>query len=114
MALTLRNWLIGAYIHEYELRVQDRAQYGERLFERLGRRLTEIHIPNCNRSRLYRYRDFYLFYRQIREAIPPPDAPLAPALMEAEGKVATASPQSGSDKVGPPPLSGQLVLQRLS
>jgi hypothetical protein len=24
-ALTLRNWLIGAYIHEYELQGQDRA-----------------------------------------------------------------------------------------
>ena len=27
--LTLRNWLIGAYIHEYELRGADRAKYGD-------------------------------------------------------------------------------------
>ena len=29
VSLTLRNWLIGAYIHEYELRGADRAKYGE-------------------------------------------------------------------------------------
>jgi hypothetical protein len=28
-ALTLRNWLIGAYISEYELQGQDRAAYGK-------------------------------------------------------------------------------------
>ena len=28
-SLTLRNWLMGAYIHEFELRGKDRAEYGE-------------------------------------------------------------------------------------
>jgi hypothetical protein len=31
--LTLRNWLIGSYIHHYELYGADRAQYGERLID---------------------------------------------------------------------------------
>lgn len=31
--LTLRNWLIGAYISQYELGDDDRAAYGERVFE---------------------------------------------------------------------------------
>jgi glycosyltransferase involved in cell wall biosynthesis len=35
-SLTLRNWLIGYYIAEYELHGADRAQYGERLLESLA------------------------------------------------------------------------------
>jgi len=31
VSLTLRNWLIGCYIREYELGGTDRAAYGERL-----------------------------------------------------------------------------------
>ncbi len=34
--LTLRNWLIGAYISEYELRGADRASYGENLLSELA------------------------------------------------------------------------------
>ena len=30
-SLTLRNWLIGCYISEYELRGADRARYGDKI-----------------------------------------------------------------------------------
>ena len=33
VALTLRNWLIGYHIVEYEQHGSDRAQYGERLLD---------------------------------------------------------------------------------
>jgi len=39
VGLTLRNWLIGCYIREYELGGSDRAAYGERLLESLSIRL---------------------------------------------------------------------------
>ena len=39
VSLTLRNWLIGAYISQYELGGDDRAAYGERGFEALADRL---------------------------------------------------------------------------
>jgi hypothetical protein len=39
MALTLRNWLIGYHIVEYQQHGRDRAQYGERLLERLSQDL---------------------------------------------------------------------------
>ena len=45
VALTLRNWLIGTYIHEYELGGQDRAEYGTALLERLAQRLGALGIP---------------------------------------------------------------------
>ncbi len=39
MALTLRNWLIGYHIFEYEQHGSDRAQYGARLLETLAQDL---------------------------------------------------------------------------
>ena len=39
VSLTLRNWLIGCYIAEYELRGKDRAEYGERLLDELASEL---------------------------------------------------------------------------
>src|SRR5206468_7520789 len=42
LALTLRNWLIGYHIVEYQQRGRDRAQYGERLLDTLARDLRRI------------------------------------------------------------------------
>lgn len=39
---TLRNWLIGCYIVEYEQKGSDRAKYGERLLKRLE----ELQLPD--------------------------------------------------------------------
>ena len=36
-ALTVRNWLIGYYIVEYEQNGEDRAQYGENLLNKLSK-----------------------------------------------------------------------------
>ena len=48
-SLTLRNWLIGCYIAEYELCGSDRASYGDRLLTELAKRLTGLKVSNCNR-----------------------------------------------------------------
>ncbi len=42
VGLTVRNWLIGCYISEYELKGADRAEYGERLLDRLAEKLTDL------------------------------------------------------------------------
>ncbi len=47
-ALTYRNWLIGAYIHEHELKGQDRAGYGERLMARLPEELRHLAVPTTD------------------------------------------------------------------
>jgi predicted nuclease of restriction endonuclease-like (RecB) superfamily len=115
VALTCRNWLIGAYIHEYELQGQDRAEYGSELFESLANRLGALGVPNCNRSRLYRYRDFYRFYPEIRDGLPGPyTSLLPPASTQSSEIVATVSPQTAGKAATPSPLSGTLVLERLS
>ena len=68
-ALTLRNWLIGAHIHEYELQGQDRAAYGDRLVDKLAKSLLELGVPTCERARLYSYLTFYRAYPHIAEAV---------------------------------------------
>jgi predicted nuclease of restriction endonuclease-like (RecB) superfamily len=70
VSLTLRNWLIGAYIHEYELRGADRAKYGENLIEELSRRLQALKLDGCERSQLTRCRQFYRYYPQIGATLP--------------------------------------------
>ncbi len=40
-ALTLRNWLIGYYIVEYEQSGKDRAEYGTKLYKEVAERLAK-------------------------------------------------------------------------
>ena len=42
--LTLRNWVIGYYIVEYEQKGEDRADYGERLVRNLSELLRKAGI----------------------------------------------------------------------
>ena len=42
VSLTLRNWLIGCYIAEYELRGKDHAAYGEKLLDSLAIELSGL------------------------------------------------------------------------
>src|SRR5664279_2712628 len=78
ISLTLRNWLIGGYIREYELKGSDRAAYGERLLEKLADRLARNGVARSDERELRRYRHFYLAYPQIREALSPEFAARTP------------------------------------
>ncbi|MFA5269443.1 MAG: PDDEXK nuclease domain-containing protein [Methanoregula sp.] len=71
VSLTLRNWLIGLSIQNYELEGKDRATYGDRLFSKLAGDLTSRGVSNCSRRQLYHYRDFYLAYPHIVGSLPP-------------------------------------------
>jgi len=65
--LTVRNWLIGFYIVEFEQRGEDRAQYGERLLETLAKGLRDESLSHRN---LKLYRQFFQTYPQIAQVIP--------------------------------------------
>lgn len=65
VSLTLRNWMIGAHIHHYELHGTDRAQYGERLLPALAEQLTAAGVSNAGRQQLYKYVRFYRVYPEI-------------------------------------------------
>jgi len=92
ISLTLRNWLIGMYIAEYELRGSDRAQYGQNLLSELAEQLTKLKVSNCNRRQLYRYLRFYRLYPQIVRTLSPQFKLFLPASTKRQ-KVGTSSPQ---------------------
>ena len=56
---TLRNWLIGCYIVEYEQKGSDRARYGERLLKRLEER---VNTKGLNLTLFKNSRRFFLLY----------------------------------------------------
>lgn len=68
IALTLRNWVIGYYIVEYEQGGDDRAVYGQRLYKVLVDRLKSKGLKSLGERSLYLCKDFYLAYPQILQS----------------------------------------------
>jgi len=66
-ALTMRNWLIGYYIVEYEQNGEDRAEYGAKIIHNLVKRLN--HIKGMSLSNLKLFRQFYFAYPQVSESV---------------------------------------------
>jgi hypothetical protein len=64
-SLTLRNWVIGMYIREYEQRGADRAQYGEKLLKKLLKKLNDRGMKGLTDRYLRGCRSFYETYPQI-------------------------------------------------
>lgn len=64
--LTIRNWLIGCYIVEFEQKGEDRAQYGLKLIPRLG---AELKHKSLSAGNLKVFRQFYLAYSHLGTAI---------------------------------------------
>lgn len=63
---TIRNWIVGGYIVEYEQGGRDRANYGDMLLPKLAKRLNKSGL----RLTMLKYsRSFYLLYPQVGEAI---------------------------------------------
>ncbi len=54
-ALTTRNWLIGFYIVEYEQNGKDRAQYGEKLLQKLAQELTKKRLKGFSHRSFKEY-----------------------------------------------------------
>lgn len=89
---TLRNWLIGCYIVEYEQRGSDRAKYGERLLKRLEER---VNTKGLNETLFLAARRFYSFYPQIGELFELRIRPtVSDKLMVPSSISATLSPKS--------------------
>ncbi|MBL0714560.1 MAG: hypothetical protein JJV98_12755, partial [Desulfosarcina sp.] len=69
LSLTIRNWLIGCYIAEYEQNGADRAEYGARLLENLSTHLAEGGMEGVASRSLRQYRQFYLVYPEIWQTV---------------------------------------------
>ena len=84
ISLTLRNWLIGLYISEFELNGQDRANYGDNLFRELSNQLRRFKISNTGRRQLYKYMAFFRIYPQIVRTVPAQSRHLLPQTIDEE------------------------------
>jgi predicted nuclease of restriction endonuclease-like (RecB) superfamily len=61
-SLTIRNWLIGYYIVEFEQKGNDRAEYGKGLLNKISK---QINLKGLTAPELSRCRQFYMVYPQI-------------------------------------------------
>lgn len=64
--LTIRNWLIGFHIVEFEQNGEDRARYGQRLVDDLA---DALNIAGLGGRNLKLFRQFYLTYPQIMQTL---------------------------------------------
>ncbi len=115
--LTIRNWLIGFYISEFELRGIDRAKYGENLLLELSDKLTNLKISNTGKRQLYNYLEFYRTYPQISSTVLTKSPELISQIRFLNGKVPTVWAQSNKrnseintlDKISPT-VSAKLII----
>lgn len=69
VSLTMRNWLFGLYIVEYEQNGSDKAKYGENLIDELSKSLTKKGLKGVVPTSLRMCRSFYLAYPQIQQTL---------------------------------------------
>lgn len=67
--MTLRNWLFGLYIVEFEQNGEDRAAYGQNIVPSLATSFKLNALKGLSKSTLYLYRSFYLTYPQIFQTV---------------------------------------------
>jgi hypothetical protein len=77
--LTVRNWLIGFYIAEFEQNGEDRAVYGDKLIDKIAESVKHIKGLSARNLNLFRqfyftrnlnlFRQFYFTYPQIMQTV---------------------------------------------
>ncbi len=83
--LTARNWLFGYYIAEFEQKGEDRAQYGERILQKISEQVK--HIKGLSHRNLKLFRQFYFTYPQIGQTV---SAQLEPLHIEWDNAFSTS------------------------
>ena len=96
-ALTLRNWIIGQYIVEYEQKGEDRAKYGQQLLKEISRSLKGVGLDSLRERHLYICKDFYLAYPEILQT---PSAKLYLSDFQSIGILRTVSAKSEIQPIG--------------
>lgn len=105
-SLTLRNWLFGFYIVEYEQNGKDRAKYGQQLLKTIAEK-TSKQIKGMNDRYLRDCRQFYNTYPHIID--------LADKLSLPNQIWRSATPKSKTKKKGTTiGISAEMLISRLS
>jgi predicted nuclease of restriction endonuclease-like (RecB) superfamily len=94
-AMVHAYWLIGREIVEHEQGGEDRAGYGERVVERLARRLTSAHGRGFGKASLWRMRQFFQTWPQGSALL----SNTTDGVAESTGTL--AAPRRGSGDNGP-------------
>lgn len=76
-ALTLRNWLIGYYIVEFEQKGHERATYGLQLLEKIA---STVKINGISATNLKLFRQFYPAYPKLSQTVSDQLQPPLPAI----------------------------------
>ena len=111
--LILRNWLIGAYLVEFEQRGEGRAKYGASLLKRVATDLQAREVPGCAIRMLERMRVFYLTCPQLRDLISSPAVTLLPPRADkviSSPVVTKSKTPAATTKRLPTPLSSGMLL----
>ena len=66
---TIRNWLIGYYIVEFEQKGEERAKYGDKLLKTLSNELHKKKLKGSSVTNLKLFRQFYTVYPQIHQPV---------------------------------------------
>lgn len=107
ISLTIRNWLIGRHIAEYELRGADRANYGDNLLSTLASDLSGLGVSSCGKRQLYQYVSFYRTYPEIVRSLTAQLQPLVPASVVPGREIVRSTTTQSAGKPGE-------ILQQLS
>jgi hypothetical protein len=103
-ALVLRNWVIGAYIVEFEQNGEDRAEYGDGLLRRLSSDLGACGIKGVSPDMLERMRLFSRYYPQLADSISAPLVRISTKLAANSDRLISAPPVRKSETETPTPL----------
>jgi len=107
-ALTIRNWLFGHYIVEYEQNGEDRAKYGDQLLAVLAKDLKSKGIKGLSKRNLHYCCQFYLMYPATGQLVENMNLPKQiMQTMSAQSEIV----QKKTDKTEVDP---QLIISRLS
>lgn len=105
-ALVIRNWLVGAWLVEFEQNGKDRAKYGQKLLETVAADLAKKEIKGLADPRVLRdCRVLYRVYPQIRGSVTRELGPIA--LPPVIGEIATPAGKrirGSATRELPPPL----------
>lgn len=107
--MTIRNWLVGFYIVEFEQKGEDRAAYGQNPIPSIAKRLTKLGLKGFSIRNLYNYKNFYLAYPQILQTLSAKfDLSGHPVILQ------TLSAKFGSPSDDLPSIDINLMLSRLT
>jgi len=109
--LTIRNWLLGAYIVEYEQQGEDRATYGDALLRTIATDLSKREQKGLSHSNLKYFRKFALTYPFLAKSQTVSDflEHLSDRLQI--GQI-TSNPLITADEATPDPVPPRLAIER--